>query len=56
MRGAIRNVCVRRMIGESPRLIYAHSLNVTEEDLLGKMSYPHNNDFLKSFLMNAGAS
>ena len=44
------------MIGRSPRLIYSHSLNVTEEDLLGKMSYPPNNDLVKSFLINEGVS
>ena len=48
---------MRTINGGSPRLVYAHSSNVDEEDLLGKMSYPYNsNDFLKSFLINEGAS
>ena len=47
---------MRTINGGSPRLVYAHSSNVDEEDLSGKMSYPYNNDFLKSFLINEGVS
>ena len=44
------------MSGERRQLVYAHSMNVTEEDLLGKMYYPHNRDFLRSVLINDGSS
>ena len=36
--------------------MYAHSLNVCEEDLLDEMSYPSNNDFLMYVLINRGVS
>ena len=36
--------------------MYAHSLNVREEDLSGEMSRPSNNDFLRYVLINEGFS
>ena len=33
---------------ERPLLMYAHSLNVYEEDLLDEMSHASNNDFIRS--------
>ena len=54
LRGAIRNFCYLRMSRERPLPMYAHSKNVSEEDLLGGMSYPSNNDFVRSVLINEG--
>ena len=36
--------------------MYAHSLNVCEEDLLDGISPPSNNDYLRSVLINEGFS
>ena len=44
------------MSGERHQLVNAHTLNVTKGDLLGEMSYQPNNDFLRSVLINDGAS
>ena len=55
-RGTIWNSCYLRESGERHRLIYAHSSNADEEDLLGKMYYPSNNDFPTPVLINEGMS
>ena len=56
LRGTIWNFCARKVSGERHRLIYAHSLNVTEEDLLGEMSYPSNDASRRSVSINEGES
>ena len=55
MRVTIRYFPARKVSGERHRLIYAHYLNAAE-DLLDEMSYPSNNGFLRSALINDGAS
>ena len=46
---------MRKVSGERHQLIYAHSLHSTE-DLLDEMPHPSSNDFLRSVLINEGAS
>ena len=58
-RCAIRNSRHLELPRERHQLIYAHSLNVTEEDLISKESFfgnNNNNDFLRSSLGNEWVS
>ena len=55
-RGTIWNFCYLNGSRGSPLLMYAIPLDVSEECLLDRWTYPSNNDLLRPMLINEGVS